>query len=396
MRGVLLAGEQRRVNAVGSAGYTPVASFADPGLGRFRDQVEQWFRHVAEPALSGSDYASLPEAQQLIERRNWDNMLCSAGFGAISWPVEYGGLGLGPIEEYVFYMRAAQARAPDLLNLIGLDLAGPAIIAVGSESQRATYLPRILDCSQLWCEGFSEPESGSDMASVSTRATPCDGGYLVTGQKIWTSLASHADRCYMLVRTSEDLPRHHNLSILLVDMRQPGVDVRPIRQITGMAEFSEVFLDGVFVAASDRLGNENEGWHLATLAGFRDSRRAFDSLRRFVQIRNAADRLRHCLPPGVRELQDLHHRLELLRWHIARIVESTAQGRGIAGATATLRLVWSRLWQDISEAGLRSSCRQHEHVWRLEYLQTRMASIAGGTEQIQRNIIADRILQLPR
>jgi alkylation response protein AidB-like acyl-CoA dehydrogenase len=372
------------------------SSFADPCLEPFRDEVEQWFHDVAEPALAGNDYAGLSEVDQLAERRAWDKMITEGGFGGIAWPREHSGRGLGPIEEYIFYTRAAQAHAPDLLNFIGLDLAGPAIMAVGTESQRAEFLPRILDCSELWCEGFSEPGSGSDMASVSTFAEPCDGGYRVTGQKIWTSLAQHADRCYMLVRTSHDLPRHHNLSVLLLDLRQQGIEIRPIRQITGSSEFSEIFLDDVFAPETDRLGDENEGWHLATLAGFRDSRRAFDSLRRFVQVESAADRLRHCLSSGSHELQPLVQRVAVLRWHIARIVESLAQGHSVTGATATLRLVWSRLWQDISEAGVNSACSQHEAVWRLEYLQTRMTSIAGGTEQIQRNIIADRILELPR
>jgi alkylation response protein AidB-like acyl-CoA dehydrogenase len=180
-------------------------------------------------------------------------------------------------------------------------------------------------------------------------------------------------------------------------MTSPGIEVRPIRQITGESEFNELFLDNVFVSEENLLGAENEGWELATLAGFRHGRRPFDALRRYIQIRGAADQLGRCrAEQGLTGLSAEERETELLRWHISRVIEGLAAGRDVRGPSSTLRIVWGQLWQRISEAGLALGCPNHEAYWRHQYLHTRFGTIAGGTEQIQRNIISDRVLELPR
>jgi alkylation response protein AidB-like acyl-CoA dehydrogenase len=373
------------------------ASFVDPLAEKFREEVSAWLAGVARPEWQQELLAEQAEDDRIAMRRDWDKIVEDGGFGGLSWPVEYGGRGLGPIEEYIFHVEAARYSAPDLLNCIGFDLAGPAILAAGTEAQQAKFLPRILRGQDLWCEGFSEPNAGSDMAATATVAEPCEGGYRVSGQKVWTSFAHLADWCYLLVKSSATAARHHNLSILLLDMTSPGIEVRPIRQITGESEFNELFLDNVFVSEENLLGAENEGWELATLAGFRHGRRPFDALRRYIQIRGAADQLGRCrAEQGLTGLSAEERETELLRWHISRVIEGLAAGRDVRGPSSTLRIVWGQLWQRISEAGLALGCPNHEAYWRHQYLHTRFGTIAGGTEQIQRNIISDRVLELPR
>jgi alkylation response protein AidB-like acyl-CoA dehydrogenase len=372
-------------------------SFADPLADKFRAEVSSWLGRVARPEWQQEVLAEGTEDDRIAMRREWDKIVEDGGFGGLSWPVEYGGRGLGPIEEYIFHVEAARYSAPDLLNCIGFDLAGPAILAAGTPEQQARFLPRILHGQDLWCEGFSEPNAGSDMAATATVAEPSEGGYRVTGQKVWTSFAHLADWCYLLVKSSATAARHHNLSILLLDMTSPGIEVRPIRQITGESEFNELFLDNVFVPGENLLGTENDGWDLATLAGFRHGRRPFDALRRYIQIRGAADQLGRCrAEQGLTGLSEQERETELLRWHISRVIEGLAGGRDVRGPSSTLRIVWGQLWQRISEAGLALGCPNHEAYWRYQYLYTRFGTIAGGTEQIQRNIISDRVLELPR
>jgi alkylation response protein AidB-like acyl-CoA dehydrogenase len=302
------------------------------------------------------------------------------------------------MEQLVFFEEAAAAHAPDDLDIIGKYLAGPAIMAHGTADQKERHLPRILSAKEIWCEGFSEPGAGSDLAAVSTRATHDSDGYSITGRKIWTTNGSLADFCYLLAATS-DGPRHHNLTVFLFDMRQPGVTVTPLRDMSNDAHLSEVFLDGARATTADVLGKEGAGWQLSSLLGFRSERQAWDGLRRYVQMREWFDQLQECTghaPIAAASVQHLEVRLELLKWHVRRTVSLMDAGGAWFPTAAVIKLYWSELIQDIATAGLQGNCRIHRDYWRQRFLESRSATIAGGTAQLQRNVIADVALALPR
>lgn len=376
---------------------TTAQLFDDPAAEAFRAEVRDWLAVNRQPEWDDRFDREVSQEQSLAMRRRWDALLCEGGYAGLTWPVEYRGRGVGPIEEFIFYEAAARAKAPDTLNYIGYDLAGPALMAYGTTEQRERYLPRILGAQDVWCEGFSEPDAGSDMAAVSTTAVRDGEGWRINGQKTWTSHAGVADLCYLLVRTDPDRPRRQNLSVLLVDMRQPGVRVRPIRQITDEREFCEVFFTDAYAPAGSLLGTENDGWRLATLAGFRQTRGVKDGLRRYVLIRSAMDTLLHCAGASGRSAPwRLDREVELLRWHVMRSAEMLARGIDKPGGRSVMRLVWSLLWQRIAQEGLTTTCAGHEWFWRQEFLYSRSLTIAGGTTQIQRNVIANNVLKLPR
>lgn len=372
-----------------------ITRFDEPAADEFRSEVRAWLEDaVPQTWRTGSASLSPDEVHQA--RRDWDLAQYAGGYAGLSWPAEYGGRGLGPIEELIFYQEAARANAPDGFGRIGRVLAGPTIIAAGTEAQKARYLPRILDASEIWCQGFSEPGAGSDLASVRTVATKVDGGYLVNGQKIWTSFAQDARRCLMLVKSSSDLPRHHNLSFLLLDMEQDGVEARPIRQINGEQEFSEVFFTDAFVADEDLLGQENEGWRVA-MTVLSNERGTTEAATRLVEASSQIDLLGRCcaraFPVDTRRLDD---RRELLRWHIIRATEEKAAGMDWFTAGSILKVQWSELIQDVTRLGLDAGCSEHRHYWRHHYLESKAMSIYSGTNEIQRNIITDRVLKVPR
>lgn len=374
-------------------------TLSDPDVVAFREEVRAWLQS-AMPREWVERRDVMSEEEKLEARRQWEKILFAGGYAGITWPTEYGGRGLGPLENLAFYEEAAAVHALDELNTIGKYLAGPAIIAHGTPEQKALHLPKILAGEWIWCEGFSEPGAGSDLAAVSTTAERVGDEYRINGQKIWTSRAEVASFCYLLVRTSKELPRHHNLSLFLFDMRQPGVKTTPIRQITGeQTHFSQVFFDGARATPSQMLGKENEGWALGTLLGFRSERQAADALRRYVQMHEWFDQLRECTDETCAHpdaFERLRVRLEVLRWHIRRCVELTANGRKWYPASAVLKLYWSELMQEIATAGLELACARHLGYWRLRYLDSRASTIYGGPAQIQRNVIADRVLELTR
>jgi len=374
-------------------------SFSDAGVDRYREGVRAWLTESLprEWLQEGHRLASFDE--QLKIRRAWDRLKYLGGYAAIAWPKAYGGRGEGPIEEFVFFEEAARAHAPDTAGVIGYDLAGPAIIAFGTEDQKKRFLPGIVSAADLWCEGFSEPDAGSDLANAHTRAERVAGGYRIHGHKIWTSRAQYADWCYLLARTADGPPRR-NLTVFLFNMRQPGVRVAPIRQISERPEFNEVFFDGAFVPDIDRLGAENDGWRLAGLSGFRQSRRVFDALRWFVLIRETLDQLKTDVamdgPRFQQRCLELNGRTQALLWHMRRVTEMMASGGQWLAPSQILRLAWSELWQEITECGLAVGLPQSDAYWRMRYLEARAVTIHSGTAQIQRNLIADRVLELPR
>ncbi|MEU6643567.1 acyl-CoA dehydrogenase family protein [Saccharomonospora sp. NPDC046836] len=366
-------------------------------LARFREDAARWLRE-AVPERWRSQRSSLSPAELTGIRRDWDKQLHRAGYAGLSLPAEYGGQGLGLAEEVAFHELAARAHAPEGFGRIGKILTAPTLIAHGTPEQQARFLPGILSGEQIWCQGFSEPGAGSDLASVSTSARRDGDGYRVTGQKIWTSFADVADRSLLLAKTNPDAPRYRNLSMLLLDMRQPGVTVRPIKQISGVSHFAEVFFEDVWVADEDRLGGESEGWQVA-MTVLQNERGAIEGITRYVEMRGDMDLLLHCCAARVGrtlDAADFEVRLELVRWQVSKAVELANDPAAFARASAVLKVTWSELWQEMTQLAIAASCPVHRAHWRHQYLETRASSIYSGSSEIQRNIMAERVLGLPK
>jgi alkylation response protein AidB-like acyl-CoA dehydrogenase len=350
--------------------------------------------------------------------RGWQRKLYDAGLVNVTWPEEYGGRGATLMEQIVVNQELARAGAPPLIGEVGLEVVGPTIVAQGTPEQKSAYLKRILSGEDIWCQGFSEPNAGSDLASLRTRAEDRGDHFVIDGQKTWTSWAQYASFCAVLARTDPDAPPHRGISYLIVGMRTEGIDVRPLVQITGDAEFSEVYFDGVVVPRENVLGELNGGWKLAmhTLTNERGPvvlshqvklRVALDAL--------AADALRHArdgVPaiehPHVRDsLVRAHVAVEVLRYHAYRSTGATI-ARGVAGVeTSVDKLQMTTADKLVGDAcldvlGALSASPDgapdgiDPHRWQHLYLHTRASSIYGGTSQIQKSIVAERILGLPR
>jgi alkylation response protein AidB-like acyl-CoA dehydrogenase len=378
-----------------------LTSFDDDEAIAFRMEAHDWLTTAVRPEWKDTRHHVEEHPEMMKIRGEWDTVLWEGGFAGLSWPAEYGGRGLGPIEDVIFLEECAAAGAPTELNSLGKHLAGPAIITHGSAAQKERHLRAILSNREFWCEGFSEPDAGSDMASVLTTARRDGDHWHLTGQKIWTTFSPIADRCYVLARTSDTAPRRQNLSVFLVDMHAPGVNVVPIRQITGITQFGQVFFD-VDVPDDDLLGNPGQGWELASLVGaHRTAGAALGASSRWVDIHRFLRYLRACAAETgntaiLSRIADLAEQSDLVKWHVRVTTELCAQDRPWRGEQAVLKLVWSRLAQECTEVGLELMCDEHEGFWRDEYLDSRKHTIAGGTSQLQRNVIADRILALPR
>ncbi len=368
-------------------------SFADREVARFRRDVRRWLGTAAPRFAVPADAT---EERELDLRRAWEREVHRAGFSCLSWRMEHGGRGLGPIEEFVFSEECAEAGAPEGLGRVGRLLAGPAIFGHGDARLRDRFLPRIVEGVDIWCQGFSEPSAGSDLAAVRTTAQREAGCYRVVGRKLWTSFAHYADLCLLLARTSPSEDRHDGLTMLCLPMRQAGVSVRRVRQITGRSEFAEILFEGAEVPVEQRIGDEGGGWAIAMSVLGSERGAGFAAL----ALKTMGDDLRvlrHCVPQGELD-SDLGPgtRFQLLRWQAMRAIETTAGGRDALASTSILKLVWSELVQEIVRRGFESGCREHEARWRDRLLDARETTIASGTSEIQRTIIGDRVLGLPR
>src|SRR5262245_30223855 len=236
------------------------------GLEAFRRELRTWLEAKVTGELRVEDAARLPDPERVRRLRAWQKQLAEARWVGITWPREYGGREAGIAEQIAYVEEMARARAPETIGNLGIGIAGPPIIAYGTEEQKKRFLPRILNADDLWCFGFSEPGAGSDLASLRTRAVLEGDHFVLSGQKVWTTLAQHADWCMVLCRTDPDTRRAQGISCLLVDMRSPGVEVRPLRQITGEADFNEVFFENVRVPRANLLGAMDDGWQIAVAA----------------------------------------------------------------------------------------------------------------------------------
>lgn len=377
---------------------TAVTARSERAIENFAAEAEKWLA-TAVPVQWRADRGRLTGQQSDELRREWDRKLWEGGYSGLSIPREYGGGGLGLAEEVVFHVLAGKAQAPDGLTRVGKTLVAPLLIKSGSPAQREKYLPPMMRGDEVWCQGFSEPEAGSDLANIQTKARRADGGYRITGQKVWTSFAQHSHRCLVLAQTQPDAGRYRNLSMFLVDMAQPGITISDIKQISGAVHFAEVGFDDVFVAEEDRVGADGEGWQIA-MRVLADERGGVESASRYVEIRSDLDLLLDTVgdqPELTRSLRDLDVKAELLRWQLAKVVDREDDANAAFQRSASvLKVMWSELWQDVTRVGLETAPQEHRPHWRYQYLEARAVSIYSGTNEIQRNILSERILGLPR
>jgi len=374
---------------------------------QFRRELRHWLRDHLE------EFRALPKSPTAAIQvsRDWQRKLYEAGYVGLAWPVECGGRAAPPTQQAIFGEECARAGAPPLINSIGLNILAPALIAHGSAAQKTRFLPRILRAEDLWCQGFSEPGAGSDLASLRTRAE-IDGDHLiVTGQKVWTSLGPVADWCFLLVRTSSAGPAQQGITYVLMDMRSPGVQVVPIRQITGKTHFSELFLESVRVPLDNVVGEIGGGWAVAksTLSAERSGLAGVVELERnLARLARMAKRAGRNDDPIVRQrLAQLHIEKDVLKYTGYRVLTSEMRGVPPGPESSFGKLAASEFRKKIMEAAMdllgpyavigRGDPRAEDRGrWPGLYLDARAYSIGGGTSEVMRNIIAERTLGLPK
>jgi alkylation response protein AidB-like acyl-CoA dehydrogenase len=351
------------------------------------------------------DPAELPHRldDRIAYLRRWQARCYEAGYVGRAWPAEFGGGGRPTSEQIVVDQEFAAAGAPELASIVGLDVLGPAILAFGTDEQRHRYVRPILSADEIWCQGFSEPEAGSDLASLRTQAVERDGGYVLSGQKTWISWGQFARWCGVLARTDPDVPKHKGISLLVVDMESPGIEVRPMEQITGHAEFCELVLDDVFVPGENMLGGPGDGWKIAMHVVAHE--RGTAALPRQVTLRTWFDRLvADAGNAGVldddRARETLARTLveiEVLRHHASRTMSAFLNGGAVGPESSGVKLLMAQAEQSLGVAALDVLGEAGAgEFWHERYLYSRAASVYGGTQQIQRDIIANRILSLPQ
>jgi alkylation response protein AidB-like acyl-CoA dehydrogenase len=389
-----------------------------PDQHAFRERVRAWLKAniPAEWKSLGSTEVPRPEAYAFLRR--WQARLADGGFIGITWPREYGGQGLTFVEEMILHEEMALQKAPPILNVLGVGMAGPTIIAYGTEAQKKRYPAKILSCEEIWCQGYSEPNSGSDLAALQTRAVKDGEHYVINGQKVWTSLAHMADWMMLLARTDPAAPRHKGITYFLLDMHAPGVTVKPLRQMTGDAEFNEVFFDNVRVPEQQVLGEVNNGWAvgLTTLMyerlalGFGLQVRLRIALESLIEMGRRVEKTGRAVTrdPLLRQkLAQLWIDTEALKYTGARAITKLLRGELPGPEASAGKMGWVETHQKLQELAMeiegpyaqlvRGSDRAIDGgVWQYGFLRSRANSIEGGTTEIQKNIIGERVLGLPK
>lgn len=386
-------------------------------VAQLRREVRSWIAQNLpqdwRERQTGDDTASF-----LAMQREWFAKLVEAGYATPHWPSEWHGGGRSLNEQIAMFEELARGSAPRMsLFFVSLYHAAMTLVECGTEAQRARHLPAILK-GEIWCQGFSEPGAGSDLASLRTRAERKGDRYIVSGQKIWSTLGHFADQCLLLVRTDSSGPKQAGITFLLMNMKSKGVDVRPIKQITGDEEFAEIFLDEVEIPVENLVGNENEGWKVAqvTLSSERGltlvelTERMALSLWRLVLAATGGTGDTAMLDTSVaRTIVDISARIEAMRAMLATLMANRIAGREAVGDASILKLAYSRLSRDFTALGLRlkgyAAMRDTRYVlgagyetgnWMFDFLNSYQYNIAGGSNEIQRNIVAERVLNMPR
>jgi alkylation response protein AidB-like acyl-CoA dehydrogenase len=385
------------------------------GEARFQREVHDWLVANLPPGWGTPAYRK-PEdpAEKVRFARDWQRRLHSGGWAGLHWPKEYGGRGATPVEQFLFAEEYTRVGAPPMIDIgVGPALVGPTLIHHGTEAQKRRFLPKILTGDEVWCQGFSEPNAGSDLAACRTRAELRGDVFHVSGQKIWTSYARFADWCILVTRTDVEAPKHKGLSFLLVDMKSPGITIRPLVEMTGVAWFNEVFFDEVQVPRENLVGELNQGWQIAITTLAHERAGSAPHARLAGEIREVIDLAGRVGGPAAR---DVRYRQRLAQsWietEICRLIAwkqvSELMRHGQPGPEGSyLKLFWSELDMRMKElaielAGPYGALARgapgaiDEGRWEYEYLWSRAASIYAGTSEVQRNIIAQRVLGLPR
>jgi alkylation response protein AidB-like acyl-CoA dehydrogenase len=342
-------------------------------------------------------------AEEVAFLRSWQAKLAAGGWVGVAWPSAYGGREAGPVEHFIVQEELARARAPELVGRIGINLAGPTLLGHGTDEQKGRWLSRILSAEDLWCQLFSEPGAGSDLASVTTRATATDAGWLLNGQKVWTSYAQFADWGICLARTDPEAPKHKGISYLVVDMHAPGVEVRPLVQLTGDAEFNEVFFTDVFVPGAQLVGPLHGGWRVAnsTLSHERGTnpRQLVIHLQLLEEMFTMAGRQGAFDDECLRQrLAQAYVEVRLFQLHNWRSVSRMARGEQPGPEGSSLKLYWSEMSKRLHDVALDvlGPSAPLSGQWQRSWLYYQAASIWAGTNEIQRSIIGERVLGLPR
>ncbi|MGB2923411.1 MAG: acyl-CoA dehydrogenase family protein [Mycobacterium sp.] len=378
-----------------------------PEVEQFRKELRAWLAaNLTEQVVAaGRRRGRDPDTFETL--RAWDATLADAGWGAVSWPQEYGGRGATVLEQLAYAEETTRARAPAQLNVIGMNNIAPAIMQYGTDSQKRALLPRMVRADDIWCQGMSEPEAGSDLASLRTRAVLDGDDYVVNGQKIWTSLGHRADWCQLYVRTDTDAPKHKGISCLIVDMTSPGIEVRPLVTLNGATDFAEVFFNDVRVPVDALLGPPNGGWQVATTTLSHEragAARLYAQLD--VQLQDLVADMADCEVDGrpvledtatLRRLGEVSVRIKYLEVLCQRSISATLHGGDALGSASLAKSVWAELGQELAAlafdvlAPLGGNRRWSEYR-----LTSRSLTIAGGTTQINKSVTATRVLGLPR
>lgn len=383
---------------------------------QFRDELRSWLE--ANVPKDWSEWREKPIEGSFPYLKAWQRKLYEGGWAAVSWPKEYGGRGASLMQQSIFWEEMSRVEAPPMANSLGLGLIGPTIIAYGTDAQKKRYIPKILSAEEIWCQGFSEPNAGSDLASLQTEARLDGVDYVVNGQKLWTSYGWVGDWCELVVRTDANVPKHKGLTVLLIDMKAAGVEVRPLRQMTGESEFGEIFFRDVRVPKENVLGNVNDGWNVA-VSTLMYERGSYGARLHLIFKRNIGRliELAHTLQrngrtaaqdPLIRQkLAQCYAEIEIMRLNQMRAF-SRITATGVPGPEGSIqKIFWSELNQRVQQLAQEllgpygqlqagDPLAPDKGIWAYGYLRTRGNTIEAGTSEVQRNIIGHFVLGLPR
>ena len=384
----------------------------------FRLRLRHWLEENL-PSGWGTDafpqFASYED--EVAFMRDWQGKLYRAGWVGLAWPKQYGGQGATLVEQAIYNQEMARARAPELVNKVGVNNVGPTLIMFGTEEQKHRFMPKILSAEEIWCQLFSEPGAGSDLASVRTKAERDGDGYRLTGQKVWTSYAQFSKWAICLARTDQNAPKHKGLSYLIVDMEAPGIEIRPLRQMTGGAEFNEVFMDNVFVPRSYLIGKENEGWHVSmhTLAHERGTAFCFkEQVKQKIWMEQLVELIRERaaagqpVPVTVRdEAMKAFINVEIMGLLNLKTITRLDRGELPGPESSLVKEYWSQLSKHLQQVAVAAEGVHGQLMpgdaralkggrWATTYLYAQSNGIAGGTSEVQLNIVAQRMLGLPK